>query len=45
MGVRLDAGKHDVLYSYRLPATLVVGWAISTLDVLGLLVRKARAGA
>ncbi len=45
MGVRLDAGKHDVLYSYRLPATLVAGWAISILTVLGLLVRKAHAGA
>lgn len=45
MGVRLDAGKHDVLYSYRLPATLVAGWAISLLTVLGLLVRKVRAGA
>lgn len=37
MGVRLDAGKHDVLYSY-LPTTLVAGWMVTAATVLALMV-------
>lgn len=44
MAVRLDAGKHDVLYSYRPPSGLLLGWAGSIVTILALAVWKMAAG-
>ena len=45
MGVRLDAGKHAVLYSYRPSKALYAGWLVTVLTIVALATWTVRAGA
>ncbi len=44
-GVLLDAGKHDVLYSYRPSPALYAGWSVTVLTIVALAAWAVRAAA